>query len=221
MVSVMHPGSVVVTYPLERLTKLHDGLEQLQEVWWDDSYGEEEVWSMGPDGSWQPQPPHFADGDEWEEMSDEDDNFMVTYDDTEPVEDTPTTNSPALETLPSSLMQIIDSNTPKDSPFDDDDDDSADSNMHDGPATPLSPTDVPNDATVDATVADDSHNEAPAPPQFDVLPSAPRDHAFYDSPPVQMSGPFLVRVTREYRVLQNCLPGSFLLTIYFQHLSDH
>lgn len=63
-------------YPLERLTKLYDGIEQIEDdLWGDDpldthgSYAkdEDEVWSMDENGMWQPE----ADGNEWEELDDD------------------------------------------------------------------------------------------------------------------------------------------------------
>lgn len=43
--------------------------------------------------------------------------------------------------------------------------------------------------------------------RFDILPSAPLDHAFYSSTPAQPAKSFLNRLNREYRALSNSLPG--------------
>jgi ubiquitin-conjugating enzyme E2 O len=43
--------------------------------------------------------------------------------------------------------------------------------------------------------------------RFDVLPSAPPDHAFYSKVPGHPGKPFLSRLNREYRALANSLPG--------------
>ena len=50
--------------------------------------------------------------------------------------------------------------------------------------------------------------------RFEVLSSAPPDHAFYSSVPAQPSRNFMTRLTKEYKALQSSLPGtliSFLL----------
>jgi ubiquitin-conjugating enzyme E2 O len=64
----------VEIYPLERLTKLYDGIEQIEDdLWGDDpmdihgSYeDEDQVWSMDENGMWQPD-----NGSEWEEFDDD------------------------------------------------------------------------------------------------------------------------------------------------------
>lgn len=42
---------------------------------------------------------------------------------------------------------------------------------------------------------------------FKIISSAPVDHAFYSSSPAQPSRSFLARLRKEYRVLDNSLPG--------------
>lgn len=58
--------------------------------------------------------------------------------------------------------------------------------------------------------------------RFEILPSAPPDHAFYSSPPSQPSKAFLGRLSREYRVLRSSLPGGSLpcdgILPFFIHL---
>jgi len=55
-----------------------------------------------------------------------------------------------------------------------------------------------------------------APPwkRFEILASAPHDHAFYASAPAQPSKNFLARLSREYRVLSNSLPESIIVRAY-------
>lgn len=43
--------------------------------------------------------------------------------------------------------------------------------------------------------------------QFDILPCAPVDHAFYSDPPAQPGKGFTTRLHREYRALESGLPG--------------
>jgi len=51
--------------------------------------------------------------------------------------------------------------------------------------------------------------------RFDVLSSAPTDHAFYDKPVAQPSRPFMARLHKEYRALSTGLPGRSILTRLF------
>lgn len=50
--------------------------------------------------------------------------------------------------------------------------------------------------------------------RFEILPEAPRDHAFHSFNPVQPSKIFLSRLSKEYRVLQSSLPESILVRAY-------
>ena len=62
----------------------------------------------------------------------------------------------------------------------------------------------------DATdMVDDSMEDGDRPwKRFEVLPSAPADHAFYSSVPAQPSRSFMTRLTKEYKALQSSLPGA-------------
>jgi ubiquitin-conjugating enzyme E2 O len=73
-VEVTLPNGAVAKYPLERLTRLYDTLEQLEDLWGEGSVQEDpehdhvhdhdvEVWAMDEDGIWQAQP----NGDEHDE----------------------------------------------------------------------------------------------------------------------------------------------------------
>jgi ubiquitin-conjugating enzyme E2 O len=57
----------------------------------------------------------------------------------------------------------------------------------------------------------DSENDDLYWKRFDVLPSAPTDHAFYDRPVPQPSRAFMGRIHKEYRALSTGLPGALLL----------
>lgn len=72
---VTHPDSTVDTYPLERLTKLYDGIEQIEDDLWEgdpldlhSTYFEDgdEV-LLDNTGEWQPE----VNGGEWEEFDDD------------------------------------------------------------------------------------------------------------------------------------------------------
>jgi len=62
----------------------------------------------------------------------------------------------------------------------------------------------------------DSDNDDRYWKRFDVLPSAPTDHAFYDKPVAQPSRAFMARLHKEYRALSTGLPGK-LISI---HIAD-
>ena len=47
--------------------------------------------------------------------------------------------------------------------------------------------------------------------RFDILPSAPADHAFFSKPIAQPSRAFMARLHKEYRALSTGLPGRFIL----------
>lgn len=177
------------------MTKLYDGIEQLEDdLWGDDasdsheSYAENEgqIWAMNEDGTWQPD----ADGHEWEEYDDdmEDDDFMDTdhpgWAD-ESMNDESSDPHFGLPGLPS--MEEIQ------------------------PQTDISDAPTPHGllSQPDAERGDDKLDEGEESPykRFDILSSAPADHAFFTSPPAQPSKSFLGRLTREYRVLASSLPG--------------
>ena len=47
--------------------------------------------------------------------------------------------------------------------------------------------------------------------RFDILPSVPTDHAFYDRPVARPSRTFMGRLQKEYRALSTGLPGTLIL----------
>ena len=73
-----------------------------------------------------------------------------------------------------------------------------------GPSTPQ-PTPQPREPLRD------SDNDDRYWKRFDVLSSAPTDHAFYDKPAVQPSRAFMARLHKEYRALSTGLPGGLTL----------
>ena len=175
-----HPDSAIRTYPLERLTKLYDGIAQLDGLWVDDAadYDMEadnrETWSMAEDGMWR----LVAADSEWEDYSedgDDEDHEAMDLDDG---------NETELE-LRGSTPDM-------------------------GPQQSLAPA-----ADLPGVQADELMDEDQNPwKRFDILPSAPPDHAFFSSPPAQPSKSFLGRLTKEYRILSNSLPGQFMLLFH-------
>ena len=90
--------------------------------------------------------------------------------------------------------------------------------MDDTSITPqVSTTPVPRGSSTPQTTSQpheplpDSDNDDRYWKRFDVLPSAPTDHAFYDKPVAQPSRTFMARLHKEYRALSTGLPGRLVL----------
>ena len=196
--------------PLQRLTRLYDGLDQLEDMF-DEGFSEEGSsmedtlleggeWLDSPDGvpllSPHPMSPHFGggvdtgtvggDGNEGEETSDP----MIS--------DTMDTWGDAIEMdppqFPGGLAVDDTSITPQVSttPI-----------PHD-PSTPQ-PIPLPHEPLRDLE-NDDLYWK-----RFDILPSAPADHAFCSRPIAQPSRAFMARLHKEYRALSTGLPGMLIL----------
>ncbi|KAI6047747.1 hypothetical protein EDC04DRAFT_2863935 [Pisolithus marmoratus] len=195
-VEVTHPNEEVSVLPLERLTRLYDSLEQIEDDGWDDEISSHNSHSDYPDGVWLQDDDGIwrydqgEDGDEWEEMDDHIGGAMEI--DIPWAEDEP---SAALDDLIDSLPRSV---TP----------DVADSIS----PLPVSPSTTTPDASQEMNIGGDE--ESCLWKLFDVLPCAPPDHAFYTTPCSQPSKAFLARVTKEYRALSNSLPESILVRAY-------
>ena len=190
----MLPDSTVAVLPLSRLTRLYDGLEQLEDMWGDDvsqsedSYRDEEQEEFWEDeqGVWLPNVSGDGDTDDW--VDDEEDAMDV---------DEESWADPAMEV-----------STPEPG--------SAPPLPSDGANTPEPPTlrptspDVPKDAVEDDSDKNAQAAEEPNWKRFEILASAPVDHAFYNSAPAQPSRSFHARLNKEYRVLSTSLPGTWL-----------
>ncbi|KAG6818066.1 hypothetical protein H0H87_009221 [Tephrocybe sp. NHM501043] len=177
-VEVTHPDLTIQVYPLERLTKLYDGMEQLEnDLWGDDADshdalsddGGDEIWSMDEDGVWQPE----LNGDDWE---DDDDEML-------PGEDN-VSGGWADELMDTSLDE------------------------HEAPNHDITAQTAPQSPHDESRTMNERHQGTTLSwNRFEMLSSAPPDHAFFSSPPAQPSKSFLGRLTKEYRVLSSSLPG--------------
>ncbi|KZT30709.1 hypothetical protein NEOLEDRAFT_1174097 [Neolentinus lepideus HHB14362 ss-1] len=202
-VKVLLPDTSEAVLPLDRLTRLYDGLEQLEDMMADDmsdsgegSEGEtDEYWAQDENGIWRPAP-DVGDKDEWEETDEEEKNDAMDVDEPEYTDGhAPMDISPPPE--------VDDTTTPRPSG-----------------SQPLSvdpksaSADVPqNNGVEDGNQILDEDREAHW-KKFDLLPTTPVDHAFYASAPAQPSRNFLGRLTKEYRVLSNSLPDSIVVRAY-------
>ncbi|KAF9015536.1 hypothetical protein BDQ17DRAFT_1341239 [Cyathus striatus] len=192
-VEVTHPDSIPKVYPLERLTRLYDGVDQLEDDLWDDELSsedqesypdEDQVWSMDENGEWRPEA--FEDENEWYSL-DEGDEFVVEVDDD--VDD---------------MVMSVDVPPPNERPVLARDTASRQSPHMAAASTPAVMT-VSHESLVD---------ENGVWKRFEVLSEAPSDHAFYSSVPSQPSKQFLSRLSREYRILESSLPPSILIRAY-------
>lgn len=203
-VEVTHGDWTVKIYPLERLTRLYDGIEQLEDGLWDeemsdghDSYiddSDEKVWAMDEDGVWKPDLAH-GEADEWE----------YEDDDPERVKDIAVDIPGWADEPDAGAMKIEGQDKP---------------DPITGPKLDLEITDATDDSAViqqllltnesKGIVRDGPRSEGGEDlpwKHFEILSSAPHDHAFFSSPPAQPSKSFLGRLTREYRILASSLPG--------------
>lgn len=180
---------MISVYPLERLTKLYDGFDQLEDDGWDDLEGGEDedngegVWLKDDQGIWQYHL-HSTDDDDWEEMDDNEDEetqaeevFSMDVDEVPSLESSMTTS---VATFSSEVFHALDEDTEPDTSPD------------------------PEGGTIENITSDTPWTS------FDILPSAPQDHAFYSSTPARPSKVFLGRLSKEYRVLSGSLPGEVM-----------
>ncbi|TFY70916.1 hypothetical protein EVG20_g2080 [Dentipellis fragilis] len=239
-VEVTLPNGSISILPLERLTRLYDTLEQLEDLWGDDlsaeqdemddvddlhhhhhhyhhhhhHHGPDEIWAMDEDGHWQAEA-NGEDGEEWEETDDEDETMEVEEEDWTDDSSTPEqadADAKWMDTLtPSSEPGAGEPVEPPDSTA-----------LSQVTASTVysSSSDVAKEAmdeteavTAQATVPK-TEDVNPSWKRFEVLAEAPHDHAFYSSTPAQPSRNFLGRLQKEYRALTNSLPDSIVVRAY-------
>ncbi|KAH8982612.1 hypothetical protein EDB92DRAFT_1893847 [Lactarius akahatsu] len=198
-VEVTLPNGAVAKYPLERLTRLYDTLEQLEDLW-------------GEDGVWQAQP-NGDDNDEWEETDGEDEYVMEVEADAQ-IEDI---RAPDNEVHTSWWDHIVPTMTTVPA----DQQDTASVSQDPSSTLRSSSPDVPRDATEkedvlvdEAGINGEGGDRESHWKRFEVLPEAPRDHAFFNSTPSQPSRNFLTRLQKEYRALSSSLPESIIVRAY-------
>lgn len=206
-IEVTHPNGSVAIYPLSRLTKLYDSLEQFEDDGWAvEEYGSDQgshidngdgVWHLDSDGTWRYDP---DDDGEWEDEEEDEEDEAGDGDDVMDV-----------DTWADEIDIPLDDGTPDSLIPRDVTPDLADSVS----PLPASPSNTSPDATEVIIRHDVDDTDSPW-KKFEVLPNAPHDHAFYSSVPDQPSKNFLARLTKEYRALSNSLPGSiFFMSLIF------
>ncbi|KAJ1301645.1 hypothetical protein OPQ81_008888 [Rhizoctonia solani] len=214
LIQVVLPHGEMVEVPLERVTLLNnEGLDELA-AWADEnlsveegsSYGSEEVMEevLYPDG----QPPQEEEIDGWEtegsEDKDEDMEDAGSWGDDDKDRDmsmpggyipgSPSPPEPAAATTAATATTKTE------------------------PSPPPPPTPGPSTAAnVSGGSILDTLDEANSPwHRFEVLPSAPVDHAYYAQKTTSAQPPraFMTRLTKEYKVLASSLPNTILVRAY-------
>lgn len=186
------PDLTTYTVPVERLTRLNDGLEQLEDVWGDelsdvmtdelfDGHESNDIIEIqAEDGQWLSYNAEEDEGDWIEEDEDQDGSDVDEME----VDDDEVT-----EVNPARISSMNGAGHPSESA--------------------LRETALDIVATGDADEKTGQEVESSEPPwsRFEVLPNAPADHMFYSVPPSQPSRSFLARLSKEYRALSTSLPG--------------
>lgn len=198
-VEVCHPDGTLNTYPLHRLTRLYDGMEQLEDDMFDGSshgsQNSEPEWSMAEDGTWQAMP---GQEDDWENDNASEDEDARSGSDAMTVDGALSwQDTPVIEADPSPSSSFIPVSAIP----------SAGDDRLPSPNTSMDDMDMP-----------DASDQSLSWKRFDVISEAPVDHAFYASEPAQPSKSFLGRLTREYRILASSLPGEANPPGYFAPL---
>ncbi|KAH7912999.1 hypothetical protein BJ138DRAFT_1147026 [Hygrophoropsis aurantiaca] len=210
-VQVTHPNKKVERYSLNRLTKLYDSLEQIEDDGWDDGMSEGEdihdhnhdhdhdhdegIWVQDEGGIWQ-YTKYDDDDDDWEE-TDEDEAMEV--------------DAPWEEA--DEAHRVVNLDTPMAPPRNVTPDmaDSA-SILSASPPTPR--TNASDFTGEDNAVYPHTDEHETSWKRFEILPSAPIDHAFHATKPGQPSRQFLTRMSKEYRAISSSLPDSIIVRAY-------
>ncbi|THH34055.1 hypothetical protein EUX98_g169 [Antrodiella citrinella] len=216
-VKVLLPDSTAVILPLWRLTRLYDGLEQLEDMWDDgsdddldslngigasdgaDSAG---FWALDDNGHWVEETAD-VDGDDWS-TDNEDDRMSIEV---ERWPSPPSGPTPLQTAEPDSVVSVLASK---------DTQDNVPVIVDDIPSPPAISVTLANSAQTETSVVTEPANleETSQWKRFEVLSSAPADHAFFTSAPAHPSRTFLARLSKEYKVLESSLPDTILVRAY-------
>ncbi|KAH9943144.1 uncharacterized protein BXZ73DRAFT_40439 [Epithele typhae] len=201
-IEIMLPGGVPRVVPLDRLTRLYDSLEQLEDMWddnegtIDDQGSDVEVWEMDQDGHWVEG--RASDNDDWESAEEDEDEVMEDAEEGESGDWSPSTVT-VIPPPNNGIPMDVDS-TSSEEPRPD-------------PTRTQTP-DVPKEAVTAPDDDAESEDGESLWKRFEVLPAAPVDHAYYNTTPAQPSRNFMARLTKEYKALQSSLPDSILVRAY-------
>ena len=198
---VIHPDGSTKIYPLQQLTKLYDGINQLEDDLYEGSdgdsqgsYDEREEWAMNKDGVWRPI--RNDERDAWDDEEDEDLEIEDGHDGSIP--DAPSTHPMHSDHEMAPTEELATPRSP------------SDSRIIPPTEAESSPSDTQSRPLHDSDQVRDPDEDNPSWKRFDILPSAPPDHAYYGTVASQPSKSFLARLNREYRILQSSLPSTSL-----------
>lgn len=217
-VEVKLGNTSIIVVPLERLTRLQDGMDSAMSDMWGDQYsdsygydgdddGDIEVqYEPGGEGAWERYNGDLETGDEWEDEEEgNEDRPMTDFDSkTETIVDLDpgVHNDDGMDVdLPAVLLAT------EPPPLD--------TNMLPVPSV-LEPSSGPSSGMRSPAEVDIASRRAKDIPmddedspwqRFAILPQAPVDHAFYSSKHAQTTKTFMGRLNKEYRVLRSSLPG--------------
>lgn len=202
LIKVALMNSEIRSLPLSRLSRLNDGLELPGDLWGDelsdghDDYyyendSDQPIEILTEDGEWQSYSGGDDDDDDW--VEDEDESVMdvdegdvnhVLSDGSDEQEDI---ILPGAWPTSNGVVEPIPDATPLE-------------------AVENDPTLYPDPKIVDISEPPTAETSWK---RFDILSSAPPDHAFYKTAPAQPSRQFMSRLAKEYRALGSSLPGVF------------
>ncbi|KAH8120020.1 hypothetical protein DFH11DRAFT_1557864 [Phellopilus nigrolimitatus] len=190
-----------IDVPLERLTRLNDGMEPLEDLWGDELSDGHSDDGYEDEGG-KPFEVQTEDG-RWLAYDGEDD------DDWEPMKKPFETDGLQVGVSDAFGNRIVPGAWP------------SGDEEEDNPAPLACSTPRPEPATIESLASVDvsrqTNDEEPSEPswkRFDILPSAPADHAFFSTPTGQPSRQFLARLNKEYRALSTSLPESIIVRTY-------
>jgi ubiquitin-conjugating enzyme E2 O len=202
----------VASYPLDRLTKLYDGIEQLEDEW-DDGASEgyrsfsdegDRPWVMETDGTWRPEQEDA--GNEWEcahNDMDVDEDVVQKNDSMEQggtliwpgqVSEFRTPETIVIPNIEAENMEGLDTGQ----------------RLRDESCSFLDECEV-STMLESADFQDDDDHDETVWKRFEISATAPPDHAFFSFSPGQPSKSFLGRLRREYHILATSLPGKYFL----------
>ncbi|TRM60186.1 hypothetical protein BD626DRAFT_505743 [Schizophyllum amplum] len=208
-VEVTFPNTKKGTFELKRLNKLQDGVTQLQDDLWNHGSDSGEDSDEDMEDGWEEAPGVEGEANndwEWYDTQDRPAAAIEEDQDADKDEDADTDAD-------------ADADADMDSAGSDTEDEEMSSTVVEEMITlPPEPSTKDDDAAVPA---EDSSTSSAAGPstestwsRFEILPEAPHDHAFYDSPIDQRSKAFFSRLNREYKALQANLPDTIIVRTY-------
>ncbi|KIK70823.1 hypothetical protein GYMLUDRAFT_32884 [Collybiopsis luxurians FD-317 M1] len=183
-VEVLHPEGTSMSYPLGRLTRLYDGIEQLEDEFYENgSEGEQHlhgIWDY--DYHWGPDDEPY----DHEEVEDEDDKDDLNIGEAD---------RHSLSASPTTILSMSSSSSNSVTP---------DSTQ------PILELAIEEEITLEETGSKKDDNWE----NFKILTSAPPDHAYSQTTAAQPSRQFMSRLNREYRILMSSLPENILVRVY-------